>query len=113
MFPTHSSFGTGYRERPNGLSHIEHTLKPGVLGQPVGKTSFEVSGQWLVCFAGASSTEDPSSLIFCIRQIQNCVKSTNSLRSQKPTLSCLQPLKQLKATSKNVMAAKVFRGNIT
>ncbi len=59
-FPTRSSFGTAYRKRPNGLSHIEQTLKPGVLGQPLGRTSFEVSGQWPVCFAGASPTEDPS-----------------------------------------------------
>ncbi len=57
--PTRSSFGTAYRKRRFHLSHIEQTLKPGVLGQPVRKTSFEVSGQWPVCFAGASPTEDP------------------------------------------------------
>jgi len=59
-FPTRSSFGTAYRERPNGLSHIEQTLMPGVLGQPVRRTSLEASGQWPVCFAGASPTGDPS-----------------------------------------------------
>jgi hypothetical protein len=59
-FPTRSSFGTAYRERPNGLSHIEQTLKPGVLGQPVRRASLEASGQWPVCFAGASPTEDLS-----------------------------------------------------
>jgi len=59
-FPTRSSFGTAYRERPNGLSHFEQTLNPGVPGLPVQRASLEASGQWPVCFAGASPTEDPS-----------------------------------------------------
>jgi hypothetical protein len=38
-----------------------------MLGQPVRRTSLEASGQWPVCNAGASPTEDP--LFFVIIKI--------------------------------------------
>ncbi len=41
------------------LSHVRKTLKPGVPVLPAKPTSFEADGQWLVCRAGASPTEDP------------------------------------------------------
>ena len=71
-FPTRSSFGTAYRERPDGLSHIEQTLKPGMLGQPVRITSLEASGQWPMCSAGASPTEDPSFYILISTLLKPC-----------------------------------------
>ena len=45
-------------EVPN-LSHIRKTLSPGGPVPPARPASFETVGQWLVCCAGASLTEDP------------------------------------------------------
>ena len=77
-FPTRSSFGTAYRERLNGLSHIEQTLNPGVLGQPVRGTSLEASGQWPLCFAGASPTEDPLFFLLLKRLLKFVKKKTKN-----------------------------------
>lgn len=41
------------------LSHLRQTLNPGVPVLPVLPASFEAVGQWPVCYAGASLTEDP------------------------------------------------------
>jgi hypothetical protein len=41
------------------LSHVRKTLKPGVPVIPLRQTSFEVVGQWPVCRAVASPTEEP------------------------------------------------------
>ena len=46
-FPTRSSFGTAYRERPNGLSHFEQTLNPGVPGLPVRELLWKLPGSGL------------------------------------------------------------------
>jgi hypothetical protein len=42
-----------------GLSHVRKTLNPGIPVLPVLPTSLDVVGQWLMCCAGASPTEDP------------------------------------------------------
>ena len=41
------------------LSHVRKTLNPGVPVLPFLPASFEAVGQWPVCYAGASQTEDP------------------------------------------------------
>ena len=61
--PTGLSFSTARRERsrPNcngDLSHLRKTLNPGIPGLPC-RTSFDAEGQWLMCRADASPTEDP------------------------------------------------------
>ena len=57
-FPTGPSFSTARRERSEDLSHLRETLNPGVSGLPC-RTSFDAGGQWLICRADASPTEDP------------------------------------------------------
>jgi len=44
------------------LSHIRKTLSPGVPAVPLLPASFEAVGQWPVCYAGASLTEDRCNL---------------------------------------------------
>jgi hypothetical protein len=56
--PTGPSFSTARRERPEDLSHLRETLNPGVSGLPY-RTSFDAGGQWHICRADASPTEDP------------------------------------------------------
>jgi len=56
--PTGPSFSTARRKRSHDLSHVRETLNPGVPGRPW-RTSFDAGGQWLVCRADASPTEDP------------------------------------------------------
>lgn len=61
--PTGLSFSTARRKRSRrkssyDLSHIRKTLNPGVPGLPC-RTSFDAEGQWPVCRADASPTEDP------------------------------------------------------
>src|SRR5579872_4157185 len=56
--PTGPSFSTARRERSEDLSHIRETLNPGVPGPPC-LASLDASGQWPVCRADASPTEDP------------------------------------------------------
>ncbi len=58
-FPTRPSFSTAHRKRPFDLSHLRKTLKPGVPVLPLLPASFDTVGQWPVCCAGASPTEDP------------------------------------------------------
>ncbi len=41
------------------LSHLRKTLNPGVPGLPFEQASFDASGQWPMCRADASPTEDP------------------------------------------------------
>ena len=60
--PTRTSFSTAHRQRPKGLSHLGQTLQPGVPGLPQ-PASLEGAGQWPVCHADASPTEDPASLV--------------------------------------------------
>lgn len=62
--PTRTSFSTAHRERPQGLSHFEQTLRPGMPGLPR-RTSLEGAGQWPVCHADASPTEVSASGIVC------------------------------------------------
>src|SRR6516162_2430308 len=47
-------------EARGSLSHIRKTLKPGVSVLPLLPASFDAVGQWRLCCAGASPTEDPS-----------------------------------------------------
>ena len=58
-FLTRPSFSTAHRKRSENLSHVRKTLKPGVPVIPLRQTSFEVVGQWPVCRAVASPTEEP------------------------------------------------------
>lgn len=44
---------------PIGFSHIRKTLNPGVPVLPFFPASLDAVGQWPVCCAGASPTEDP------------------------------------------------------
>jgi len=70
-FPTRPSFSTAHRKRSEDLSHVRKTLNPGVPVLPLRQTSFEVVGQWPVCRAGASPTEEPCVLL----RLENDVKA--------------------------------------
>jgi hypothetical protein len=56
---TRPSFSTARRERLCNLSHLRQTLNPGVPVLPYLRASCDALGQWLVCRADASPTEDP------------------------------------------------------
>ena len=56
---TRPSFSTARRKRLCNLSHIRQTLNPGVPVLPYVRASCDALGQWLVCRADASPTEDP------------------------------------------------------
>src|SRR5579864_142648 len=76
LFPTRPSFSTAHRERSCDLSHIRKTLNPGVPVLPLRPASFEAVGQWLVCCAGASPTEDPcTTFASMLRSIGKCAKT--------------------------------------
>lgn len=91
-FPTRPSFSTAPRERLFHLSHLRKTLNPGVPVLPVMPASLDTVGQWLVCRAGASPTEDPchrSSIqnifSFGVSKIRSAIYSRRILMS---TLKC-------------------------
>ena len=56
---TRPSFSTARRKRSSDLSHLRQTLNPGVPVLPHWRASCDALGQWLVCRADASPTEDP------------------------------------------------------
>jgi len=56
---TRPSFSTARRKRLCNLSHLRQTLNPGVPVLPYLRASCDALGQWLVCCADASPTEDP------------------------------------------------------
>src|SRR5579872_3879438 len=58
-FPTRPSFSTAHRKGSDDPSHVRKTLSPGVPVLPLLPESFDAVGQWPVCCAGASPTEDP------------------------------------------------------
>ena len=65
--PTRTSFSTAHRQRLKRLSHLGQTLQPRVPGLPQ-PASLEGAGQWPVCHAEASPTEDPASSVWCPAQ---------------------------------------------
>jgi len=56
--PSRPSFSTALRKGFSNPSHLRKTLLPGVPVLPRA-ISLEIGGQWPVCCAGASPTEDP------------------------------------------------------
>jgi len=81
--PTGPSFSTARRERSSDLSHIRETLNPGVPGIPC-VASLDASGQWLVCRADASPTEDP-----CKSGGGSRTAGTHPSKTNLPPRSCL------------------------
>jgi hypothetical protein len=75
-FLTRPSFSTAHRKRSENLSHVRKTLKPGVPVIPLRQTSFEVVGQWPVCRAVASPTEET-----CVDQ-----RLSNDAKNKIPTV---------------------------
>ena len=78
---------------PPNLSHVRKTLESGI-SVPPSATSLDVVGQWLLCCAGASPTEDPLTLtrrkknvsglkVFCAG---NVVKPKASFAAKYPSI---------------------------
>jgi len=67
-------------------SHIEQTLTPGVPVPPALSTSLDVAGQWRVCRAGTSPTEERKRLaLHCrTREVHQAVQRTEVYASLPP-----------------------------
>ncbi len=81
-FPTRSSFGTAYRERPDGLSHFEQTLNPGMPGLPVRELLSKLLG------SGLFVSREPHLprihfLIFFVLRHEFSVKKKGTKKGQK------------------------------
>jgi hypothetical protein len=61
--PSRPSFSTALRKGFTNPSHLRKTLVPGISVLPRA-ISLEIDGQWPVCCAGASPTEDPRPRLF-------------------------------------------------
>ena len=80
--PHSPRFSTARRKIPlHGISHVRQTLNPGVSVLPYLRASCDALGQWLVCRADASPTEDPDAAPRKTRQSSVQLQSKTGLSS--------------------------------
>jgi hypothetical protein len=75
----HASAPRAVRSHYAGISHLRQTLNPGVPVLPHLRASCDALGQWLVCRADASPTEDPDTASRVTRRFSVQLQSKTEL----------------------------------